>query len=56
MRLVLDYGTLNAAPDSSALVEVGIECPEARMPCAIPIQDTVVAIRTGDGSEVFDIA
>lgn len=45
VHLVLDYATAAPSADGSGLIEVGIECPEADRPCAVPLPDTVVGFR-----------
>jgi hypothetical protein len=51
--LVIDYaGVASSADQGDALIEISMECPEARDPCAIPIDKGVVSIRTPYMSEV----
>ena len=48
VTLLVDYAATRPGGDveGEALVDVGIECPEAREPCAIPITLGVIGIRT----------
>jgi hypothetical protein len=49
VTLLVDYAAARPGKDveGEALIDVGIECPEAREPCAIPITLGVIGIRTG---------
>ena len=49
VTLLIDYAAARPGKDveGEALIDVGIECPEARDPCAIPITLGVIGIRTG---------
>ncbi len=45
--LVVDYAaTRPDGEDGEALIEIGIECPESGTPCEIPIQQSVMGIRS----------
>lgn len=48
VTLVVDYaGTLSRpSDDAEAIVEVGIECPEASTPCSYPIAQSVLGFRS----------
>ncbi|MEQ1512515.1 MAG: hypothetical protein ABL934_07535 [Lysobacteraceae bacterium] len=48
VTLLIDYAATRPSGDAEgeALIDVGIECPEARDPCAIPITLGVIGIRT----------
>jgi hypothetical protein len=48
VTLLIDYAATRPSDDAEgeALIDVGIECPEARDPCAIPITLGVIGIRT----------
>lgn len=48
VTLLIDYAATRPSEDEEgeALIDVGIECPEARDPCAIPITLGVIGIRT----------
>lgn len=48
VTLLIDYAATRPDPkaDSEALIEIGIECPEAREPCGIPINLSVFSIRS----------
>ena len=48
VTLLIDYAATRPGGDAEgeALIDVGIECPEARDPCAIPITLGVIGIRT----------
>ncbi|NOT88899.1 MAG: hypothetical protein HOP03_12030 [Lysobacter sp.] len=48
VTLLIDYAATRPSDDmdGEALIDVGIECPEARDPCAIPITLGVIGIRT----------
>ena len=48
VTLLIDYAATRPGEDveGDALIDVGIECPEARDPCAIPITKGVIGIRT----------
>jgi hypothetical protein len=48
VTLLIDYAATRPDGDAEgeALIDVGIECPEARDPCAIPITLGVIGIRT----------
>ena len=48
VTLLVDYAAMRPSGDAEgeALIDVGIECPEARDPCAIPIALGVIGIRT----------
>ncbi|MFZ2754038.1 MAG: hypothetical protein WAZ48_11390 [Lysobacteraceae bacterium] len=48
VTLLVDYAATRPDGDAEgeALIDVGIECPEAREPCAIPITLGVIGIRT----------
>jgi hypothetical protein len=53
LSLIIDYaGVRTSEDDGDALIEISIECPEAREPCAIPIEKGVVDIRTGYMTDV----
>ncbi len=45
LHLVVDYAALRLGDQrGTALMDVGIECPEAMQPCAIPMTSSVIAI------------
>lgn len=48
VTLLVDYAATRPGEDveGDALIDVGIECPEAREPCGIPITQSVIGIRT----------
>lgn len=48
VTLLIDYAGARPDPkaDSEALIEIGIECPAAREPCGIPINLSVMSIRS----------
>lgn len=47
IRLVVDYAALRTSEDrGDALIDIGIECPQASQPCAIPISAGTIGIRT----------
>ncbi len=48
VTLLVDYAATRPGDDveGDALIDVGIECPEAREPCAIPITLGVIGIRS----------
>ncbi len=47
VRLVLDYAATRPTSDvGDALIDIGIECPEANEPCQIPIAQTVMGVST----------
>ncbi|WP_460731233.1 hypothetical protein [Lysobacter tyrosinilyticus] len=48
VTLVVDYAGArpDKGADSEAIIDVGIECPEAGTPCAIPIDKCVIGIRS----------
>jgi hypothetical protein len=47
ITLVVDYAaTRPEGEDGEALIEIGIECPESETPCEIPINQSVMGIRS----------
>jgi hypothetical protein len=58
VTLVVDYAATRAQGSSGkALIDVGVECPQAREPCAIPLAGSVITIRgafMGQGVAVID--
>lgn len=47
VRLVVDYAATRPGNEvGDALIDIGIECPEANEPCQIPITQTVMGIST----------
>lgn len=48
VKLVVDLGAslVDAGKPGEATVEISLECPEARMPCVIPITKSVLPFRT----------
>jgi hypothetical protein len=48
VTLVVDYAATRPGPDveGEAIIDVGIECPEARDPCAIPITLGTIGIHS----------
>lgn len=47
ITLVVDYAaTRPEGEDGEALIEIGIECPESGTPCEIPINQSVMGIRS----------
>ena len=56
VTLVVDYAaTRPESGDSEALIEIGIECPEASTPCAIPINKAFMGIRSAFMGETVAI-
>lgn len=56
VTLVVDYAATRPEPgDSEAVVEIGIECPEASTPCAIPINKAYINVRSAFMGEAVAI-
>lgn len=56
VTLVVDYAaTRPESGDSEALIEIGIECPEAAPPCPIPINKAFMGIRSAFMGETVAI-
>ena len=56
VTLVVDYAaTRPESGDSEALIEIGVECPEAATPCPIPINKAFMGIRSAFMGETVAI-
>ncbi len=56
VTLVVDYAATRPEPgDSEASIEIGIECPEASPPCAIPINKAYINVRSAFMGETVAI-
>ncbi len=56
VTLVVDYAATRPEPgDSETTLEIGIECPEASTPCAIPINKAYISIRSAFMGETVAI-
>lgn len=56
VTLVVDYAAIRPeSGDSEALIEIGVECPEASTPCPIPINKAFMGIRSAFMGETVAI-
>ena len=57
VTLVVDYAATRPEKnaDSEALIEIGVECPEASTPCPIPINKSLMGIRSAFMGETVAI-